>query len=358
LNLFDIFDSYSRSLPEECTCTGLPRFYFNESQHQLFNSLNLRYFSVFGFEYHSWDSPDSFDILFQCTHAGVGQYVSIASSLELHTLGYNTEFVASLSYLRVFLYSLHTYRNSKDFTYWIEADFVHYKHASIFVSTFDRKVLLSDIPKLIGALEQSKHQDFVLKVKALMYPLSMTLHSVAKCGGLVSEFGFINRLNEKTHFKLLCSQTLDNKSHHIESDLSFFYMLVKEFLGIYGVEIKTLPLELVTKILDNLQPERLFISVSIFPRAIILDLELYPPLDSNYIDNGTGVGLGFVRFWEHAFSLLQIPQHSGSSYSHFSVNNNSRILIKDKLHHLKLTGINFNGEPLMKFYRKTRVVPF
>jgi hypothetical protein len=298
------------------------------------------------------------DILFQCLLGGIGQYISTVSKLASQVNDYSPKFVFSLKNLGSFLLALQRYSHSNMYTYWIEADFVKFRHASLFISSYDRLLMVSDIPKLIDLLKFSFQNILLDNTTCLLDNLTTILYAVSSSCGLVSEFGFINRGIDKSHFKLLCSFNANTKTQFIDSHLKFYNQLRKMLKEQCNAKIIILSQELIFCFLHTLKPKSIFVSISVYPKEIILDLEFYPPLDSIYIDKGTGVSTAYKKFWHKAIALSGYSPQPKTTYSTFDVFSCNRIAIEDKLHHLKLSANGVDGTWSSKLYRLLRVVSY
>jgi len=335
---------------------GLPLLFFRKSQEKLLSDLKPQHTSTIGIEYHGQVGYLWHDFLLQADYYGLRRIFHTLEPMNQN----KQQFGGKLEALKT-LYSTVDYSfNANSFTYWIECDSVKGNNFSLFFTPRDRAMFKSSqaMNRFAWCLNR-----FNLKSNGLIKELQIIeLANIAvitdKCGGFITEIGYLNRGEGLQHIKLLVGNITEHEyqSHKYINDITFVAKILSMIKKESALQVLSPCMEQVFESIGSCNPQALFVSISVFSTFISLEIEVYPPNDTSYVDDKEKkLSQDYMNFWDKIMSISGMSFPGICEYTRYT-RIDENYSIEDKWNHVKFTRKYTPENNNIKLYRKIRIL--
>lgn len=343
-------------LKKGCSASGLPFLFHRKSQEIILSHLRPQHTSTIGIEYHGQIGYLWHDFLLQADYYGLRK---IFHTLDL--VNHNKiQFIEKLEAIKT-LYSTVDYSfKANSFTYWIECDSIKGDNFSLFFTPIDRATLKSSqaINRFALCLNRFKSKSCVFLEELQIIELANIAMITDQCGGFVTEIGYLNRGEGLQHIKLLVGNITEheNQSYKYKNHITFVTKILSMIKKETALQVLSPCIEQVFESIGSCNPQALFVSISVFSSFISLELEVYPPNDTIYVDNKEkNLSQDFIDFWNNIMNISGMNFPWDSEYTRYT-KIEENYSIEDKWNHVKFTRKYTPENKDIKLYRKIRLL--
>lgn len=335
---------------------GLPNLFLRKSQEKLLSHLKPQHTSTIGFEYHAQIGYLWHDFLLQTDYNGLRRIFHTLDPVYQN----KTQNCGKLEALKTLCSTVDYKFKANSFTYWIECDSIKGSNYSLFFTPRDRNLFTNNetIHKFAWCLNKFnlKNNGFIGDSQiSHMNKIAMIAN---ECGGFVTEIGYLNRGEDLQHIKLLVGKAegAEDPQNKYTNDIIFMAKLLSTIKEKTELQILAPCLDHINESICTYNPQALFASISVHSSFISLEIEVYPPIDTTYVDDKEStLSQCYINFWDKIMAISKMNSLKNGDYSRYT-KIGEIYSIEDKWNHVKFTRKYLTNNNHLKLYRKIRII--
>lgn len=335
---------------------GLPNLFFRKSQEELLSHLKPEHASIIAFEYHGEIGYLWHDFALQTDYNGLRRIFH-----TLNTVYQNKALNGGKLQALKTLCTIVDYRfKANTFTYWIEFDSIKGNSYSLFFTPRDRTLFKNNetINKFAWCLSKFnlKNKGFLGDSKICHMSKIATITN--ECGGFVAEIGYLNRGEDLQHIKLLIgkAEETEDPQNKYNNDIMFMVKLLSTIKEKITLQVLAPCLNQINERICACNPQGLFASISVYSSFISLEIEVYPPIDTRYVDNKESMlNQCYIDFWDKIMDISELNSLKNKEFTRYT-KIGEIYSIEDKWVWAKFTRAYLPNNNHVKLYRQIRIL--
>ena len=168
----------------------------------------------------------------------------------------------------------------------------------------------------------------------------------------------MNRGEDLQHIKLLVGKAegAEDPQNKYTNDIIFMAKLLSTIKEKTTLQVLAPCLDQINESICTCNPQALFASISVHSSFISLEIEVYPPIDTTYVDNKESkLSQYYTNFWDKIMDISEINSLKNGDYTRYT-KIGKVYSIEDKWSHAKFTRKYLPNNNHLKLYRKIRIL--
>ena len=335
---------------------GLPNLFLRKSQEKLLSHLRPQHTSTIGFEYHGQIGYLWHDFLLQADYNELRRIFHTLDPVFQNTI----QSGGKLQALKTLCSTVDYRFKVNSFTYWIECDSIEGSNYSLFFTPRDRTLFTDNetINKFAWCLNKFNLKNNGFIGDSQISHMSKIAMIANECNGFVTEIGYLNRGEDLQHIKLLVGKAegAEDPQNKYTNDIIFMAKLLSTIKEKTTLQVLAPCLDQINESICTCNPQALFASISVHSSFISLEIEVYPPIDTTYVDNKESkLSQYYTNFWDKIMDISEINSLKNGDYTRYT-KIGEVYSIEDKWSHAKFTRKYLPNNNHLKLYRKIRIL--